>query len=76
MKLLIENWREYLTENKIADVYRAFILNAHMLGKISPRDLLSSKNKNLKQHIEDYNHRKKDVSDEELYNYIRSLEDE
>ena len=55
----------------INDAYLAFILNARMQGNISPRILLSPENKDLTQHIKDYNHRKDEVSDKELYNYIR-----
>ena len=84
MKLLMEDWRKYLTEditldikvNKkdftIRDAYVAFVLNASMQGNISPRTLLSPDNQNLLKHIKDYNHRKDEVSDEELYNYITS----
>jgi hypothetical protein len=56
----------------ISDAYLAFVLNARMQGNISPRVLLSPDNQNLLKHIKDYNHRKDEVSDEELYNYITS----
>ena len=59
-------------EFTISDAYLAFVLNARMQGNISPKVLLSPDNKDLKQHIHDYNHGKDEISDEKLYNYIRS----
>ena len=57
----------------MSDAYMAFILNASMQDNIPPRVLLDTDNEELLQHIKRYNHRKDDISDEELYNYIKDI---
>ncbi len=70
---IYENLNVKVTEKgfTINDAYLALVLNARMQGDISPKVLLDPNNQNLLQHIKDYNHRKDEVSDEELYTYIR-----
>ena len=71
MKLLIENWRQYLTENKIADALLSLTLNAKMQDDIGPQVLFKMSDEDLMDQIRKHNHRKEEVSDEELYIYIR-----
>ena len=71
MKLLMENWRKYLTENKIADALLSLTLNAKMQGDIGPQVLFKMSDEDLMDQIRKHNHRKEEVSDEELYIYIR-----
>ena len=71
MKLLMENWRKYITENKIADALLSLTLNAKMQGDIGPQVLFKMSDEDLMDQIRKHNHRKDEVTDEELYIYIR-----
>ena len=71
MKLLMENWQKFLTENKIADALLSLTLNAKMQGDIGPQVLFKMSDEDLMDQIRKHNHRKEEVSDEELYIYIR-----
>ena len=61
-------------ENKvtIADALLSLALNANMQGGIGPQVLFKMDDADLMQQIKNYNHRKDEVSDQELFNYIRS----
>ena len=67
----MENWRKYITENKIADALLSLTLNAKMQGDIGPQVLFKMSDEDLMDQIRKHNHRKEEVSDEELYIYIR-----
>jgi hypothetical protein len=60
-------------ENKVtvADALLSLALNANMQGGIGPHVLFKMSDENLKKQIRVHNHRKDEVSDEQLYNYIR-----
>ena len=60
-------------ENKVtvADALLSLALNANMQGGISPQVLFKMSEKALRQQIKTHNHRKNEISDEELYNYLR-----
>ena len=60
-------------ENKvtIADALLSLALNANMQGGIGPQVLFKMSDTELMQQIKNHNHRKDEVSDQELYNYIR-----
>ena len=55
----------------IADALLSLTLNANMQGGIGPQVLFKMNDQDLMDQIKKYNHRKDEVSDEELYNYIR-----
>ena len=55
----------------LADALLSLTLNANMQGGISPKTLFKMNEKDLRQQIKLHNHRKNEISDEELYNYIR-----
>ena len=55
----------------IADALLSLALNANMQGGIGPQILFTMRDEELKQQIQIYNHRKDEISDEELYNYLR-----
>ena len=55
----------------IADALLSLTLNANMQGGISPRSLFKMNDKDLLLQIKAHNHRKDEISDKELYNYIR-----
>ena len=67
----MENWQKFLTENKIADALLSLTLNAKMQGDIGPQVLFKMSDEDLMDQIRKHNHRKEEVSDEELYIYIR-----
>ena len=60
-------------ENKVAlaDALLSLALNANMQGGIGPQVLFKMSEQELKQQIQIHNHRKDEISDEALYNYIR-----
>lgn len=55
----------------IADALLSLTLNANMQGGIGPQVLFKMSDTELMQQIKNHNHRKDEVSDQELYNYIR-----
>jgi hypothetical protein len=55
----------------VADALLSLTMNAYLQGNISPRVLLKMSNEDLIQQIKIHNHRKNEISDKELYNYIR-----
>lgn len=55
----------------VADALLSLALNANMQGGIGPQVLFKMSEQELKQQIQVHNHRKDEISDEELYNYIR-----
>ncbi len=55
----------------LADALLSLALNANMQGGIGPQVLFKMSEQELKQQIQIHNHRKDEISDEELYNYIR-----
>ncbi len=55
----------------IADALLSLALNANMQGGVSPKILFKMSEEELREQIRLHNHRKDDVSDKELYNYIR-----
>ena len=58
MKLLMENWRKFLTENKIADALLSLTLNAKMQDDIGPQVLFKMSDEDLMDQIRKHNHRK------------------
>jgi len=60
-------------ENRVAvaDALLSLALNANMQGGIGPQVLFKLNDEQLKQQIQTHNHRKDEVTDEELYIYIR-----
>ena len=55
----------------VADALLSLALNANMQGGIGPRVLFKMSDEDLRKQIRIHNHRKDEVSDEQLYNYIR-----
>jgi hypothetical protein len=55
----------------VADALLSLALNANMQGGIGPQVLFKMSDEELKQQIQIHNHRKGEISDEELYNYLR-----
>ena len=55
----------------IADALLSLTLNANMQSGIGPQVLFKMSDTELMQQIKNHNHRKDEVSDQELYNYIR-----
>mgnify|MGYP003112758578 CR=1 FL=1 len=55
----------------VADALLSLTLNANMQSGIGPQVLFKMDDENLMQQIKIHNHRKDEVSDKELYNYIR-----
>ncbi len=55
----------------IADALLSLALNANMQGGVSPKILFKMSEEELREQIRLHNHRKDEVSDKELYNYIR-----
>jgi hypothetical protein len=55
----------------IADALLSLTLNANMQGGIGPHILFKMNDEDLMKQIQAHNHRKDEVSDEELYNYLR-----
>ncbi len=55
----------------IADALLSLALNANMQGGIGPQLLFKMSDEDLKQQIQKHNHRKDEVSDEMLFNYLR-----
>ena len=55
----------------IADALLSLTLNANMQGGVGPQILFKMSDTELMQQIKNHNHRKDEVSDQELYNYIR-----
>ena len=55
----------------IADALLSLTMNAYLQGNISPRILLKMSDEDLIEQIKLHNHRKDEISDEQLYNYIR-----
>jgi hypothetical protein len=75
MKLLLENWREYLTESTteptIQDALLAFMLNMKDHEKKRPADVKALNDKELWRYIETHNLM---IDNDELFNFIRSLQ--
>ena len=55
----------------IADALLSLTLNANMQGGIGPHILFKMNDKDLMKQIQTHNHRKDEVSDEQLFNFIR-----
>jgi len=55
----------------IADALLSLALNANMQGGIGPQVLFKMNDEDLMQQIKKHNHRKDEVSDEALFNYLR-----
>jgi hypothetical protein len=55
----------------IADALLSLALNANMQAGIGPQVLFKMNNEDLMQQIKKHNHRKDEVSDEALFNYLR-----
>ena len=55
----------------VADALLSLTMNAYLQSNISPRNLFKMKDKDLINQIKLHNHRKDEISDEQLYNYIR-----
>ena len=75
MKLLLENWREYLTESTteptIQDALLAFMLNMKDHEKKRPADVKALSEEDLMRYIETHNLM---IDNDELFNFIRSLQ--
>lgn len=75
MKLLMENWRMYLTESTteptIQDALLAFMLNMKDHEKKRPADVKTLNDKELWRYIETHNLM---IDNDELFNFIRSLQ--
>jgi len=73
MKLLLENWREYLTESTIQDALLAFMSNMVHHHEIRPADVkeLSAEDpKKLKDYIKTHNHM---IDNGVLFKFIRNM---
>ena len=55
----------------IADALLSLALNANLQGGIGPQVLFKMNDEDLMQQIKKHNHRKDEVSDEALFNYLR-----
>ncbi|HAF77626.1 MAG TPA: hypothetical protein DCG42_09925 [Maribacter sp.] len=68
---LIREGKDKEDKVTVADALLSLALNANMQGGIGPQVLFKMSEQELKQQIQIHNHRKDEISDEELYNYIR-----
>ena len=68
---LIREGKDKEDKVTVADALLSLALNANMQGGIGPQVLFKMSEQELKQQIQTHNHRKDEISDEELYNYIK-----
>tara|TARA_R100000808_G_scaffold24521_1_gene56692 strand:- start:339 stop:1001 length:663 start_codon:yes stop_codon:yes gene_type:complete len=68
---LIQENNEKEGKVTVADALLSLTLNANMQGGIGPHILFKMNDEDLMKQIQAHNHRKDEVSDEELYNYLR-----
>ena len=59
-------------EVTVADALLSLALNANMQGGLSPKVLFKMSDEELKKQIKKHNHRKDEVSDESLFDYLRN----
>ena len=59
-------------EVTVADALLSLALNANMQGGLSPKVLFKMSDEELKKQIKKHNHRKDEVSDESLFDYLKN----